>query len=244
MYLFKHTKRTPFVKPHGFGQSEIRSIRCLPFKTKTDHFISRPDEQGQDLFLNVEYTWNYLLKRGAKPEKTVLGVPLYGRAFTLENPHDNEMGSRALETSFQGPYTREDGFMGYNEICEELKEPNNGWNVTMEKHHQAPYMSKGVKWVSYDDEASVRKKSQFAYDQGLAGVMTWSIDTDDFTGACTGQKFPLLRAMNNALYMRSQGISDKSGAVRFSLSLVSLLTAVVVVVVAAGAAGNFQQRHL
>jgi GH18 family chitinase len=42
----------------------------------------------------VEYTWNYLLKRGAKPEKTVLGVPLYGRAFTLENPHDNEMGAR------------------------------------------------------------------------------------------------------------------------------------------------------
>ena len=30
MYLFKHTKRTPFVKPRGFGQSKIRSIRCLP----------------------------------------------------------------------------------------------------------------------------------------------------------------------------------------------------------------------
>ena len=29
-YLFKHTKCTPFVKPCGFGQSEIRSIRCLP----------------------------------------------------------------------------------------------------------------------------------------------------------------------------------------------------------------------
>jgi GH18 family chitinase len=55
--------------------------------------------------------------------------------------------------------------MGYNEICEELKEPNNGWNVTFDKHHQAPYMAKGVKWVSYDDEMSIRKKSQFAYDQ-------------------------------------------------------------------------------
>ena len=29
-YLLKHTKHTPFVKPRGFGQSEIRSIRCLP----------------------------------------------------------------------------------------------------------------------------------------------------------------------------------------------------------------------
>ena len=32
MYLFKHTKHTPFVKPCEFGQSEIRSIRCLPVK--------------------------------------------------------------------------------------------------------------------------------------------------------------------------------------------------------------------
>jgi GH18 family chitinase len=63
--------------------------------------------------------------------------------------------------------------MGYNEICEELRDLNSGWNVTTEKHHLAPYMVKGVKWVSYDDEASVRKKSQFAYDQGLAGIMTW-----------------------------------------------------------------------
>jgi GH18 family chitinase len=65
--------------------------------------------------------------------------------------------------------------MGYNEICEELKEPNNGWNVTFDKHHQAPYMAKGVKWVSYDDEMSIRKKSQFAYDQ----VNTFDIGTFD-----------------------------------------------------------------
>lgn len=30
---------------------------------------------------------------------------------------------------------------------------------------QAPYMVKGIKWVSYDNEESVRKKTQFAYDE-------------------------------------------------------------------------------
>ena len=56
--------------------------------------------------------------QGAIPEKTVLGVPFYGRAFKLENPHDSRMGARSRSTSFAGPYTREDGFLGYNEICE------------------------------------------------------------------------------------------------------------------------------
>ena len=48
----------------------------------------------------------------------MLGVPFYGRAFKLENPHDSRMGARSRSTSFAGPYTREDGFLGYNEICE------------------------------------------------------------------------------------------------------------------------------
>lgn len=60
----------------------------------------RPEEAGNDLVLNVEYTLAYLIKKGAKPEKTVLGVPLYGRAFTLTNPHDNGIGAKAKTTSF------------------------------------------------------------------------------------------------------------------------------------------------
>ena len=104
-------------------------IMCYDYHGKWDRktghnapLYARPEEKGQDLFLNVEYTLNYLFKKGAKPEKTVLGVPLYGRSFSLMNPHDHYMGSKAKTTSFQGPYTREDGFLGYNEICEEQME--------------------------------------------------------------------------------------------------------------------------
>ena len=80
----------------------------------------RPDEAGADLTLNVDYTLQYLLQvgvtcpchvsrvpsramlqLGARREKTVLGVPLYGRAFTLTDPAQNNMGAPAKETSFQ-----------------------------------------------------------------------------------------------------------------------------------------------
>ena len=75
---------------------------------KTGHnapLKSRPDEKGNDLFFNLEYTVEYLVKKGAKPEKTVLGVPLYGRAFLLKNSHDDRMGAPAQANSFAGIQT-------------------------------------------------------------------------------------------------------------------------------------------
>ena len=63
--------------------------------------ISRATESAADQALNVEFTLRYLLKKGARPEKTVLGVPLYGRAFSLVNPNSNRMGAPARDTSFQ-----------------------------------------------------------------------------------------------------------------------------------------------
>ena len=47
---------------------------------------------------------------------------------------------------FQGPYTREDGFMGYNEICLEALEAElegegaEPWTKVWEEEHKAPYM--------------------------------------------------------------------------------------------------------
>ena len=48
--------------------------------------------------------------------------------------------------------------------------------------HKAPYMVNKVKWVSYDNERSVKLKADFAFDMKLGGVMVWSIETDDFQG--------------------------------------------------------------
>jgi len=203
--------------PQMYKYLDYVHIMCYDYHGKWDRktghnapLYARPNERGQDLFLNVAYTLEYLMKKGAVAEKTVLGVPLYGRAFSLMNPHDYKMGARAKTTSFQGPYTREDGFLGYNEICEELMDTDDteSWTVAWDEHHEAPYMHKGVKWVSYDNEESIKTKADFAYKHNLAGVMVWSIDTDDFRGKCGGQTFPLLRTINHALYEQEQGLAS------------------------------------
>ena len=47
-----------------------------------------------------------VLQLGAVPEKTVLGVPLYGRAFLLKNTHNDKMGAPAQANSFAGLASR------------------------------------------------------------------------------------------------------------------------------------------
>ena len=74
--------------------------------------------------------------------------------------------------------------------------PGPGWQVQWEEHYSAPFMFRDDMWLSYDNERSIQAKTEYAYDQGLAGVMTWSIDTDDFLGVCNGPKFPLLRLVS------------------------------------------------
>jgi len=62
----------------------------------------------------------YLLQEGAPAEKLVLGLAMYGRTFVLtsvpETPKINPIGLPSLHTGFKGPYTSEDGFMGFNEV--------------------------------------------------------------------------------------------------------------------------------
>ena len=55
----------------------------------------------------------------------------------------------------------------------------------------APYAVKGENWIGIDDEKSIKIKAEYIKQQGLAGGMVWSIDTDDFHGFCTGSKFGL-----------------------------------------------------
>lgn len=64
----------------------------------------------------------YMLKMGMDPSKLVMGVPLYGRTFllpeTLTSTNNPKLGSPAQSVGFQGPFTRESGFMGYNEVMD------------------------------------------------------------------------------------------------------------------------------
>ena len=81
------------------------------------------------------------------------------------------------------------------------------WTYEWESSYMAPYIHKDLKWVSYDDQESITIKANYAFKKNLAGVMAWSIETDDFKGLCGGATFPLLRSINHALHRQEQGIA-------------------------------------
>lgn len=166
------------------------------------------DKTNELATLNVNWSVNYWLQNGAPREKIMLGVGSYGRSFTLDRQSETGIGAAASQKGRAGPYTREPGSLGYNEICEAFKRQPSKWTIVREPDYLAPYAYDNERqWVGYDDVESLRLKAQFAKSMGLGGMMMWSIETDDFLGTChNGEKFPLLntikRVLNNMDPMR------------------------------------------
>ncbi|XP_050673657.1 probable chitinase 2 [Leptidea sinapis] len=137
--------------------------------------------------LSVEYTTKYMMAHGVSPYKMVLGLPMYGRTFVLENPGVKSIlfgVTAAKSVGFPGPFTKENGFMGYNEICRELTNSSSTWIRHWHEQTSTPYLRDGSRVISYDNERSIALKVKMAIDYGLGGLMVWSIDTDNFKGRC------------------------------------------------------------
>ena len=59
---------------------------------------------------------NYWLSKGADPQKMTIGLPLYGRTFTLRKAEDFGIGAAASGGGKEGKFTREEGYLAYYEV--------------------------------------------------------------------------------------------------------------------------------
>lgn len=148
------------------------------------HITANAPLKGQGI-LNVEYTIDYLIKLGASPTKIVMGLPFYGRTFVTKL--DGNFGDVSNDVGFQGPYTRENGFMGYNEICVLLSDRMSGWKRSYDDEtSQAVAKFKDeetgeTRVAVFDSSRSIANKMKFAMSRNLGGAMIWSIDTGELT---------------------------------------------------------------
>lgn len=124
---------------------------------------------------------------GADRRKLMLGISFYGRTFTRTSGTD--IGAPCSGPGNAGPYSREPGSMGYNELCEQQ------WTHEWDDDQQVPYAYKGNQWIGFDNRKSVELKCRFAQQLGLAGIMVWGMEADDFRGLGGSGQFPLLKTI-------------------------------------------------
>lgn len=131
---------------------------------------------------------------GGCPRKTAMGMGAYGRTYTLEDSTNTDTGSPTTGPGVGGPYSGEEGYMGYNEIC-----LLSGYTEDHDVYTEAPWAYNDDQWVAFDNVHSIERKCEFALTHNLAGAMIWSLDTDDFRGSCGEVTYPLLREINRMM---------------------------------------------
>lgn len=109
---------------------------------------------------------------GVPPEKIVMGIPAYGRAWELKDPNQNGIGAPAV-----GIWPADTaGVMNYTATVEFNREKNA--TVVFDNATVSTYSYAGTDWIGYDDVTSVEHKVRFAKAQGLGGYFFWAIGFD------------------------------------------------------------------
>lgn len=64
----------------------------------------------------------FYLNEGAERSKLVLGIPTYGRSYTLLNEESTDIGAPSDGPGAQGDATREKGYLAYYEVSSSRSE--------------------------------------------------------------------------------------------------------------------------
>ncbi|XP_060532721.1 chitinase-3-like protein 1 [Cylas formicarius] len=153
-------------------------------------FNSSLDADSGSTDFNVAAGLEAWIQKGIDLSKVNMGLATFGRTFTLEDPFKADLYDPILDGGLPGPFTREVGVLGYNEICSYINFYTRYWD----NEQQVPHLIVGDQWIGYDDIYSIVIKTQYGLQNNVGGFMVWSLDTDDFRGSCGTGQYPLINA--------------------------------------------------
>jgi chitinase len=119
---------------------------------------------------STELSMKYLVEeRGIPANKLAVGIPLYGRGFSVAEPY--------ASTKNVPPTRSRAGGGNYSNIEKLRKE---GWTRRWDNETKTPWLTSPDKSmvIGYDDAESVAIKSEWAMKQGFRGVFFWQIGGD------------------------------------------------------------------
>ncbi|CAI2349598.1 unnamed protein product [Caenorhabditis sp. 36 PRJEB53466] len=137
--------------------------------------------------MNSEASMKTWLEMGLPKNITYFGVPTYARAFQLLSRHLHKPYSPAVRDRPE--------LCNLDDICHLINDSN--YKKVWNRRALAPYLygSDGL-WISYENRKSVRAKVEFAKSLQVAGIMVFSVGSDDGNGECGDGTWPLLREIS------------------------------------------------
>jgi chitinase len=113
-----------------------------------------------------ELSMKYLIERGMPANRLALGIPLYGKGFSVAEPYakNAKKGQRG-----QGGH--------YSKLAQLQKE---GWSRQWDDETKSPWLVAPDRSavIGYDDAESIGLKTEWAMKLGLRGVFFWEINQD------------------------------------------------------------------
>lgn len=159
-----------------------------PFTGFNSALHARPVDFGITSTFNIEWSANYWHLIGLPKEKIMVGIPTYGKRFTLYSKYLNYPGSLAVSSN---------GDSTYSEVCDFLNLNNTVKKV--DHHAKVAYAFNGYDWISYEDESSTRAKAHWIRQNHFGGAMLFSLNADDFRFRCSDTPFPLHQTVRDVL---------------------------------------------
>lgn len=133
--------------------------------------------------MNSESSMQTWFDLGLPRNISYFGIPTYARAYQLLTYYLHKPYSPAIRSRPE--------ITNYRDVCIFA---NSGYYTNVWNHNaQAPYLyGKDGLWVSYENERSILAKMAFARKLNVAGIMVFSIGSDDAHGKCGYGRYPLL----------------------------------------------------
>ncbi|KAI2675771.1 CAZyme family GH18 [Penicillium roqueforti] len=128
----------------------------------------------------IDKSLELLWRNNIDSSKVVLGLAFYARAYTLSDPNCVKPGCEFASGANKGKCSREVGILLNSEIDEIVAEKS--LTPTFYKGADVQVLNWDDQWLSYDDEKTLRLKTEYARGSCLGGVMVWAISHDTKDG--------------------------------------------------------------
>jgi chitinase len=120
---------------------------------------------------STHYTVEYLRNIGVDKQKIIIGAAFYGRLFSEVDSKDNGIYK-------QGKFN---AYVNYKDL-EKTLNSENGYEFFYDENSMASWAyNKNIKmFATFDDKKSIKQKTKYVKDNGLGGIMFWSLNGDKY----------------------------------------------------------------